>query len=114
MELKLVYYPDPPLRRICDPVPKPDDDLREAVPRMFEIMYRARGIGLAAAQGGIGRASADAIMTVDGAETRLLSGPATAADLRSGPEARRRPPRGGPPDVRNHVSSPGHRPGRRA
>src|SRR5438105_8866187 len=55
MELKLIYYPDPRLRRISDPVAKADTDLLAAVPTMFEIMYRARGIGLAGAQVAINR-----------------------------------------------------------
>jgi peptide deformylase len=32
-----------------------DDDLRAALPRMFEIMYRSRGIGLAGPQVALGR-----------------------------------------------------------
>ena len=49
-DLKLVYYPDPRLRRIADPVSKVGTDLRDELPRMFEIMYKARGIGLAGPQ----------------------------------------------------------------
>ena len=50
MELKLVYYPDPRLRRISDPIAKPDAELKAAIPLMFEVMYKARGIGLAGPQ----------------------------------------------------------------
>jgi len=49
-DLTLVYYPDPRLRRIADSVGKADADLQAAIPRMFEIMYKARGIGLAGPQ----------------------------------------------------------------
>jgi peptide deformylase len=55
MELKLVYYPDPRLRRISDPVAKPDADLKAAIPLMFGIMYEARGIGLAGPQAAVNR-----------------------------------------------------------
>jgi len=55
MELKLVYYPDPRLRRISDPVARPDADLKAAIPLMFEIMYKARGIGLAGPQVALNR-----------------------------------------------------------
>jgi peptide deformylase len=49
-DLKLVYYPDPRLRRIADPVPRAGADLKAALSQMFEIMYKARGIGLAGPQ----------------------------------------------------------------
>ena len=49
-DLKLVYYPDPRLRRISDPVGKAAPDLRDEIPKMFQVMYKARGIGLAAPQ----------------------------------------------------------------
>ena len=53
--MKLVYYPDPRLRESAKKVGKADAALREAVPKMFEIMYQARGIGLAGPQVGLGR-----------------------------------------------------------
>ena len=49
-DLNLVYYPDPRLRRIADPVSKTGSDLKAALPQMFEIMYKSRGIGLAGPQ----------------------------------------------------------------
>ena len=52
MSLELVYYPDPRLREVSKPVKALDDELRELVPLMFEIMYQARGIGLAGPQVG--------------------------------------------------------------
>ncbi len=55
MELKLVYYPDPRLRETARPVARADEELREAAARMFEVMYRARGIGLAGPQVGVSR-----------------------------------------------------------
>jgi peptide deformylase len=65
MDLKLVYYPDPRLRRISDPVAKADADLKAALPRMFEIMYRARGIGLAGPQVALNRRFVVANLTGD-------------------------------------------------
>jgi len=55
MDVELVYYPDPRLREVSKPVAQVDDELRDLVPRMFEVMYRARGIGLAGPQVGKGR-----------------------------------------------------------
>jgi peptide deformylase len=48
--LELVEFPHPALRRPAKPLVRLDDAVREAVARMFEIMYEAEGIGLAANQ----------------------------------------------------------------
>jgi peptide deformylase len=48
--LELVEFPPPALRRPAKPLLRLDDAVREAVARMFEIMYEAEGIGLAANQ----------------------------------------------------------------
>ena len=53
--MELVYYPDPRLREVSKKIGAIDEGLREAVPVMFDIMYRARGIGLAGPQAGLGR-----------------------------------------------------------
>lgn len=53
--MELVYYPDPRLREPSKKVGEIDAELRELVPQMFDIMYRARGIGLAGPQAGLGR-----------------------------------------------------------
>jgi peptide deformylase len=45
--------PDPVLRQISKPVLRFDDDLRALVSDMFETMYHAPGIGLAAVQVGV-------------------------------------------------------------
>ena len=45
--------PDPILRQISKPVETFDDDLRTLVADMFETMYAAPGIGLAAVQVGV-------------------------------------------------------------
>jgi peptide deformylase len=48
--LRIVPYPHPALRYESRPVERIDEDLRSNVREMFELMYDARGIGLAANQ----------------------------------------------------------------
>lgn len=48
--LPILSYPDPKLRTIAQPVAEIDDDIRQLVSDMFETMYDAKGIGLAATQ----------------------------------------------------------------
>jgi peptide deformylase len=51
----IVRYPDPRLRRKCKPVEVFDESLAALVERMFEIMRKERGVGLAAPQVGVSR-----------------------------------------------------------
>jgi peptide deformylase len=51
-DLQIIRYPDPRLTRASAPVERIDADLHALVGRMFELMYAANGIGLAAAQVG--------------------------------------------------------------
>ncbi len=48
--LQIVSYPHPMLRHKSLPVKRVDAELRELVRNMFELMYAARGVGLAANQ----------------------------------------------------------------
>ncbi|HEV7281313.1 MAG TPA: peptide deformylase [Pirellulaceae bacterium] len=48
--LKIVHYPHPILKRPSKPLRRVDDDLRAMVREMFDLMYKAKGIGLAANQ----------------------------------------------------------------
>ena len=48
--LAILEYPDPRLRIRADPVTKFDTELQKLVADMFETMYAAPGIGLAATQ----------------------------------------------------------------
>ena len=48
--LDILRYPDPRLRTPAKPVDSVDDQLRTLVADMFETMYQAPGIGLAATQ----------------------------------------------------------------
>tara|TARA_R110000782_G_scaffold20391_15_gene55046 strand:- start:85 stop:618 length:534 start_codon:yes stop_codon:yes gene_type:complete len=49
-KLKILEFPDPRLRTKATPVVEVDDQLRNLVADMFETMYDAPGIGLAATQ----------------------------------------------------------------
>jgi peptide deformylase len=48
--LEILHFPDPRLRTKAQAVPRVDDKIRRLVDDMFETMYAAPGIGLAATQ----------------------------------------------------------------
>ena len=48
--LDILHFPDPRLRNRARPVPQVDESVRRLVDDMFETMYQAPGIGLAATQ----------------------------------------------------------------
>ncbi len=48
--LEILEFPDPRLRTIAKPVEKVDDTIRRLIDDMFDTMYDAPGIGLAATQ----------------------------------------------------------------
>ena len=48
--LNILHFPDPRLRTVAKAVTEFDDELRQLVADMFETMYEAPGIGLAATQ----------------------------------------------------------------
>ena len=48
--LEILEFPDPRLRNTAKPVKQVDDSIRKLVDDMFETMYSAPGIGLAATQ----------------------------------------------------------------
>ncbi len=48
--LPILEFPDPRLRTVAEPVTEFNDELRQLVKDMFETMYDAPGIGLAATQ----------------------------------------------------------------
>ncbi len=48
--LKIVHYPEPVLLEVGKPVEFFDDELKKLVENMFETMYEAQGVGLAAPQ----------------------------------------------------------------
>ncbi len=51
--LPILEVPDPRLKTISTPVETVDDDVRKLIEDMFETMYAAPGIGLAAIQVGV-------------------------------------------------------------
>ena len=51
--LKLVYAPDPILKKECQPLAQVDDHHRTLIKEMYEVMYKANGVGLAAPQVGL-------------------------------------------------------------
>ncbi len=53
MKLTILYETDPLLHRVSEPVEKITPKIRKMVEEMFETMYAAKGIGLAAPQVGI-------------------------------------------------------------
>lgn len=50
---KIIYLPDERLRLVAKPVEEIDDNLQTLIDDMFDTMYHARGVGLAAPQIGI-------------------------------------------------------------
>ncbi len=48
--LPILEFPDPRLRTVAKPIAQVDDTLRQFIDDMFETMYEAPGIGLAATQ----------------------------------------------------------------
>ena len=54
-KLPIITLPDPLLRQVSQPVERVDDELRRLIDDMFETMYAAPGVGLAAVQVGVPR-----------------------------------------------------------
>jgi peptide deformylase len=48
--LQIITYPHPTLRRVSKPLRRVDAELRKQIREMFDLMYAAKGIGLAANQ----------------------------------------------------------------
>ncbi len=48
--MRIIDYPHPTLRHVSRPLKRVDADLRRMVAEMFDLMYQAKGIGLAANQ----------------------------------------------------------------
>ncbi len=53
--LKIVKYPEPVLETAGEPVTEFNDELKQLVADMFETMYAAPGVGLAAPQVGVSK-----------------------------------------------------------
>ena len=50
---KIIYLPDPRLRQVTSPIKTFDDELQLLIEDMFDTMYDANGVGLAAPQIGL-------------------------------------------------------------
>ena len=73
--LEILHFPDPRLHRKARPVKVVDDVLRKTVEDMFETMYAAPGIGLAATQVNILHQVAVLDVSEDKDEPRCLINP---------------------------------------
>jgi peptide deformylase len=51
-DLSIIFYPDPRLKKVSQPVEAFDESLQTLAARMFELMRGAKGVGLAAPQVG--------------------------------------------------------------
>jgi peptide deformylase len=69
---------DPVLRKPTKPVAEVTDELRQLIADMFETMYAAEGIGLAAPQ--VGRTERLAVVDVEGAKFVLVNPQVVARD----------------------------------
>lgn len=74
-KLKILEFPDPRLRTKAAPVESVDDALRVLVDDMFETMYDAPGIGLAATQVNVHRRLLVADVSPDKSDPHVLINP---------------------------------------
>ncbi len=74
-KLTILEFPDPRLRTKAAPVATVDDELIELIDDMFETMYGAPGIGLAATQVDVHRRLLVADMSADNSEPYALINP---------------------------------------
>lgn len=73
--LEILEFPDPRLRTIAQPVETVDDSIRELIDNMFETMYAAPGIGLAATQVNVHRRIVVMDISEDQSEPRVFINP---------------------------------------
>ena len=74
-KLKILEFPDPRLRTKAVPVENVDDALRALIDNMFETMYDAPGIGLAATQVDVHQRLLVADVTPDKSDPHVLINP---------------------------------------
>ncbi|PMQ12232.1 Peptide deformylase [Pseudomonas sp. AD21] len=73
--LNILEFPDPRLRTIAKPVAVVDDEVRQLVDDMFETMYEAPGIGLAATQVNVHQRIVVMDLSEDRTEPRVFINP---------------------------------------
>ena len=74
-KLKILEFPDPRLRTRASPVEMVDDELRKLIGDMFETMYDAPGIGLAATQVDVHKRLLVADVSPDKSDPHVLINP---------------------------------------
>jgi peptide deformylase len=74
-KLRILEFPDPRLRKKAVPVEVVDDPLRQLIDDMFETMYEAPGIGLAATQVDVHRRLLVADVSQEKDEPQVLINP---------------------------------------
>jgi peptide deformylase len=74
-KLTILEFPDPRLRKKAEPVEVVDDELRAFIDDMFETMYAAPGIGLAATQVDCHRRLLVTDVSADKSEPHVLINP---------------------------------------
>ena len=74
-KLNILEFPDPRLRTKAAPIEAVDDSLRALIDDMFETMYAAPGIGLAATQVDVHRRLLVADVSSDRSEPHVLINP---------------------------------------
>ena len=73
--LNILQYPDERLHTVAKPVEKIDERIQTLVADMFETMYEARGIGLAATQVDVHERIVVMDLTEDHSEPRVFINP---------------------------------------
>ena len=73
--LNILEFPDPRLRTIAKPVAMVDDQVRQLIDDMFETMYEAPGIGLAATQVNVHQRIVVMDLSEDRSEPRVFINP---------------------------------------
>ncbi|WP_349568881.1 peptide deformylase [Azotobacter salinestris] len=73
--LNILEFPDPRLRTVAKPIETVDDDLRRLIDDMFETMYAAPGIGLAATQVNVHKRLVVMDLSEDKSEPRVFVNP---------------------------------------
>lgn len=73
--LNILEFPDPRLRTIAKPVEVVDDSIRTLIDDMFETMYEAPGIGLAATQVNVHKRVVVMDLSEDRSEPRVFINP---------------------------------------
>ncbi len=74
-KLNILEFPDPRLRTVAEPVTEVNDEIRAIIDDMFETMYDAPGIGLAATQVNIHQQIITMDLSDDQSEPMVLINP---------------------------------------